>query len=243
VVGLLSEHPTNPGALVFDLRYDPSAFIDLDAPALAEAMRRRVDEEGPRLPVKTLKYNRCPAIAPLSVLDASSHTRLQLDTAEYMKNYKVLLQIRDRLQKTVTEALNLLNQKQQVRLLEDQIEVDARLYDGFFSDSDKTKMSLIRATSPDELSQLDIKFSDGRLEMLLPLYKARNFPKLLTDEDKRVWDHYKERRLISGGTSSRAARFFVRLGELSKRSNLTPKEQYLLEELELYAMSILPSDY
>lgn len=242
VACLLSEHPTNPGALVFDLRYDPSAFIDLDPPALAEAMRRRVDEEGPRLPVKTLKYNRCPAVAPLSVLDQESHDRLSLDNAEYVKNYQTLLKLRDTLKDKVVKAIELLDQKQQVRLLEDEIEVDARLYEGFFSENDRTKMSLIRATQPSELSELDLKFHDGRLEMLLPLYKARNFPKILSDEDRTMWEQYRERRLMSGGTSSRMARFFVRLGELADKQNLTPKEQYLLEEMRLYAESILPSD-
>lgn len=242
VAGLLSKHPTSPGALVFDLRYDPSAFIDLDPPVLAEAMRRRIDDEGPRLPVKTLKYNRCPAVAPLSVLDSESHRRLSLDDVEYIKNYKTLIEARVVLSDKVSKAIELLDQKHQVKLLEDEIEVDARLYEGFFSDNDRTKMSIIRATSPDELSQLDLKFADGRLETLLPLYKARNFSWTLTGEERMTWEQYKERRLMSGGASSRMTRFFVRLGELIDRPNLTPKEQYLLEELRLYAESIFPAE-
>ncbi len=243
VAGLLGEHPSQKGgALVFDLRYDPSAFIDLKPDELAEAMRRRSDEEGPRLPLKTLKYNRCPAIAPLSVLDASSQARLKLDPSIYSINHKILLKVRDKLELNVKRALELLDKHQQAKFMEDEQEVDSRLYDGFFAEGDKTKMSLIRATDAAELSGIDVTFTDGRLQALLPLYVARNFPKYMTDEERVSWEQYRERRLLGGGTSSRAMKFFARIQQLSQGSQITPKQQYLLEELQLYAESILPED-
>ncbi len=241
VAGLLAEHPSQQGgALVFDLRYDPSAFIDLKPQELAEAMRRRSDEEGPRFPLKTLKYNRCPAIAPINVLDTVTQKKLSIDIKTINKNHTTLISVRNDLELTVKRALELLDKKQQAKFIEDNLDADGRLYEGFFSESDKTKMSLVRATDPSEFSELDVIFNDGRLQALLPLYKARNFPTTISDEDRVVWDQFKERRLLGGGTDSRIMKFFNRITELAEDSSLTPKKQYLLQELKLYAESIAP---
>jgi exodeoxyribonuclease-1 len=240
VVGVLAEHPQGRGALVFDLRYDPEPFLKLDPSALAEAWRKRKDEPGARLPVKTLQYNRCPAVAPLSVLDKASQERLKLSPKTFMANFEKLQAVRDELARGVLQALELLDQKQQARLLEDEQEVDARLYEGFFSDPDRTKMSVVRAASPDELADLGESFSDARLNLLLPLYKARNYPKTLSDEERTTWDRFRERKLLGGGVSSRMAKFFERLGELDTRTDLSGEHRYLLEELQLYGQSIMP---
>jgi exodeoxyribonuclease-1 len=243
VVGLLAEHPGQKGgALVFDLRYDPSAFVDLSPEELAEAMRRRSDEEGPRLPIKTLKYNRCPAVAPLSVLDDLSKARLDIAVNECIKNFHTLKHLQDQLEVKIKLAIELLDKAQQAKLLEDEMEVDGRLYEGFFSDSDKTKMSLVRASQGSELSTVDVVFHDGRLSALLPLYKARNYPKTLNDDEIRQWEQYRERKLLGGGVSSRANRYFTRLAELFKKDDLSPKQTYILEELQLYGESILPNE-
>ncbi len=241
VVGVLAEHPTTQGALVFDLRYDPEPFLKLDPAALAEAMRWRKDNSGPRLPVKTLKFNRCPAVAPLSVLDAASQERLKLSPTTYLENHKKLMQIQDQLAGAVIQAIRLMDAGQQARLLENELEVDARLYEGFFDESDRTKMSVVRAASVDDLSSLNTDFTDDRLTALMPLYKARNFPKSLTDEERKTWETFCERKLMSGGTESRMAKFFGRLAQLDEQSHLTEKQRYLLEELQLYAQSIMPA--
>src|SRR5690606_35751348 len=111
VVSTLAEHPQGQGALVFDLRYDPTPFLELDPPALAEALRRRKDDPGPRLPVKTLKFNRCPAIAPLSVLDEASQERLKLVPETYLQNHEKLQRVQSELTKGVLEALQIMDKK------------------------------------------------------------------------------------------------------------------------------------
>lgn len=78
VACVLTDEPDKQGVLVFDLRYDPSLFKDFNPSELVEALRRKRDDPGPRLPVKRLRFNRCPAIAPLSVLDEASQQRLKL---------------------------------------------------------------------------------------------------------------------------------------------------------------------
>ncbi len=243
VVATVCEHPSQSGgALEFDLRHDPTPYASMDAGALAEAWRRRRDDSGPRLPVKTLKYNRCPAIAPLGVLDEPSQQRLGLDQKIYMENFKKLQKVKKELCSKIKQAVELLDKKQQAKLLEDEVEVDSRLYDGFFGGEDKTKMGLVRSATGEELNSIDTSFHDQRLQTLLSLYKARNYSGIMTDEDRTVWENYRNRKLLSGGNTSRLGRFFACLGELAEQKGLSDEKRYLLEELQLYGQSIMPEE-
>lgn len=241
VVGVLGDHPQGQGALVFDLRHDPEQFVDFDASELAAAMSRRNDEPGPRLPVKSLKYNRCPAVAPLGVLDEECHKRLSLDASIYMNNYTKLQKVQKKLAKGVGSALQLLDKDFQTRLLESPQDVDGKLYDGFFDSADKAQMGRVRNVSFEEIDKLSVEFHDPRLSELLPLYKARNFYKYMNDADRAFWEEFRERKLLGGGETSRAAKYFARLAELVKKPDLTGEQQYILEELQLYGQSVLPA--
>jgi exodeoxyribonuclease-1 len=101
-------------------------------------------------------------------------------------------------------------------------------------------MSVVRAADPNELGDLGLKFEDNRLEALLPLYKARNYPKLLTSEERTEWEKFRAQKLMSGGQHSVMAKYFARLQEVASRDGLTSHQQYLLEELKLYAESVMP---
>jgi len=136
----------------------------------------------------------------------------------------------------------MLDKKRQTQFLTDEAEVDTQLYGGsFFDSTDKNKMSIVRASDVQELGKLDLTFKDDRLELLLPLYKARNYPKSLDSEERATWETFRERKLLGGGTESRAGKFFQRLAELGERKDLTAEQRYLLEELQLYGQSILPA--
>ncbi len=68
VVSVLAPHPNRKDAvLVYDLRHDPAPFLKLSTSQLVEAWRWQANPEALRLPVKTLQFNRCPAVAPLTV--------------------------------------------------------------------------------------------------------------------------------------------------------------------------------
>jgi exodeoxyribonuclease I len=240
-VGVLAEHPRRQGVLVYDLRVDPKPFAKMKPEELADIWKWSKEDKSPRLPIKTLQFNRCPAIAPLNVLDENSQERLSLNPDQIAKNYQKLLKV-EGFADRVLEALEILEARQQLKFLEDETEVDAQLYDGFFESEDKTKMSVVRAASVEELSHLQVVFKDQRLQNLLPLYKARNYPKAMSDEDRVIWERFRERKLLGGKEASKLARYFARLEELKSRTDITQNERYLLEELELYGQSILPSD-
>ena len=235
----IADHPKRQGALVYDLRHDPTPFADLSVAELAEAWRwRKADEPGLRLPVKTLQYNRCPAVAPLIPIDDASAARLQMSKELAQANLTKLQSID--LVPRLLEALEVLDAKQQTSFLQNEQDVDARLYDGFIGDADKTNSRVVRAADREELSSLDLKFKDERLQALLPLYKARNFPKSLTDEERIAWEQFREHKLMGGKQSSRLAKFFNKLAEIAAKPNVSAKDQYILEELQLYGQSIMP---
>lgn len=241
VVKVLAKHPERQGVLVYDLRHNPEDFASLTPAELALAWRRRRDDPGPRLPVKTLLFNRCPAVAPLSVLDPSSAKRLAIDMTTVRQNAAMLAETN--LAAASLEALAILNKDQQATLLMDDQDVDQQMYNGFFSEADHTKMSLVRAANVDEIASLDIIFKDQRLEALLPLYKARNFPHLLNDEERKTWEQFKERKLLGGKQSSRLAKYFTRISELHAESHINDQDRYLLKELALWGEAVTPPEY
>ncbi len=241
---LLSKHPQQDAALVYDLRADPSDFVKMTIDEIVEAWKFTKDPDAVRLPVKTLKYNRCPAVAPLGVIkDKTAQERLQLPLETVTKHLKILKQHQAEFADKVLQAVARLDEEReraQTALVDDKLTVDERLYDGFISDADKITMRAVRAAAPAELSGLADNFRDTRLPNLLPLYKARNYPKALDQSEMAAWDEFCQQKLLSGDADSRLAKYFARLQELSKEK-LTGGQQYLLEELRLYGESIVPS--
>jgi len=195
----------------------------------------------PYFPVKTLSYNKCPAIARVDVLELNDGwQKLQLHK-QLVQNHLKKLQKLPHFGPKLLEALDIMWPKQQKELVSDTQKVDSQLYDGFINDADKTKMSVVRAAGQDQIGQLDLEFSDKRLEALLPLYKARNFRKSLTDEDRAHWDSFRQIKLASGGDNSQLAQYFAKLNEIAQRGDITDEQRYILEELNLYGQSIAPS--
>ena len=233
-------HPSRAGSVfVYNLREDPAPWLSKTPEALAEAWKWKKDSAEPRLPVKLLQYNHCPAVAPLGVLDDASQARLQLDPKTLHARAALIKKDRTFAEK-ICQAAEMLETQQQARLFTDEKDVDARLYDGFFNGPDKQAMRVVRAAAPQELGSLGLTFQDHRLEALLPLYKARNYPKLLSTEEREAWEAHRARKLLAGGQTSKLARYFARLQEVAAKGNLTSHQQYLLEELRLYAESIMP---
>lgn len=206
---------------------------------LVKAWSTWPEDDTKRFPVKTLQFNRCPAVAPTTVLDETSRERLQLDMKVVNRHAEILKKYPD-FYKNLLATLSLMDKQRQTGLVGAVEPVDVRLYDGFFDHKDKTAMSVVRAADRDEVASLDIEFEDQRLTELLPLYKARNFIETLTQEEREQWEAHRKAALLGGGTASKAHKFFARLSELAARPKLTNDERFLLQELQLYGESILP---
>jgi exodeoxyribonuclease-1 len=234
--------PKRQAVFVYDLREDPAQYKDMTPEQLADLWRWKKDREEPRLPVKTLTYNRCPAVAPMGVLDEASQQRLKIDMATVKRHLHTLRDMKD-LEQRLCKAWDILESErpQQGRLMTALQDVDGCMYDGFYDAGDKQIMRVVRAARPEELGDdITVKFKDDRLKTMMPLYKARNFSAALTDEERAIWENFRTEKLMGGGQHSRMAKYFARLQELAAQPEVTDHHKYLLEELQLYGQSIMP---
>jgi exodeoxyribonuclease-1 len=242
VVYTICPQPQRQAVFVYDLRQDPTQYAAMTAEQLADLWRWKKDADEPRLPVKTLQYNKCPAVAPMGVADEATRVRLQIDLPTIQKHLAILKNMKD-LEERLCKAWEMLEAErpQNAALINLEQDVDGCIYDGFFDSADKRSMSVVRAARPADISEGMVPFKDKRLPALLPLYKARNFPQALTAEEREHWEQFREQKLLGGGQQSAMAKYFARLQELASKTELTGEQRYLLEELQLYAESIMPA--
>ena len=237
VAVFLVDNPKS-GALVYDLRFDPAEWFDKSPEQLAEAWKWIKESKDPRLPIKTLQYNRCPAVAPLTVLDDESKTRIKVDDQQII-NHLEPLKTNFNFATNVLKALGILNKQQDKRNTSQKL-VDEQLYDGFFNFNDKQQMQNVRNARKGEIAALSPKFSDERLDLLLPLYKTRNYLKVSSLEDQQTWEDYKSKKLFNGGESSKIVKYFKRIDEIATKSDVSKKQLLILEDLKLYGESLIP---
>lgn len=237
----IAELDDSSGVIVFDLRQDPGLWSEKTDAELLDAQNKWQDDSADRLPFKELRLNHCPSVAPISVLDDESKSRLNIDMSVIRKNLESLRSNPE----LVARIKSLFESKKkafQTGLLQDERNPDERIYDGFLPDSDRERSNYLRSLGSDGIGAYTPEFSDGRLTGLFPLYKARNFPKTLNQDERQAWEDYVAKSLFEGGESSQMAQFITALTVCAGRSGLTQNDNYLLEELKLYAESITPAD-
>jgi len=221
----------NPGSvLVYDLRYDPTPFATATPKALSEVMsasrEQRQNADYLKLPVKTLTYNKCPAIAPMGVLDDETKKRLDISIETIQVNLKKLSSMTD-FGARVREAFEMREP------FEPSHDVDQQLYDGFVSDRDKGKMAAVRAADSNGLADFHPNFTDDRLNELLVRYKARQYPASLSDDERATWEEYRARKL-----RVELPKYLETLQKLAE----TGSDTFILQELQLWAESIVPEE-
>jgi exodeoxyribonuclease I len=237
VVKTVFSHPRREAAIVYDLRYDPTPWLSKSVAELVAHWTVRYGEDLERLPLKTLQYNRCPTIAPASVLDDQAKKRIGY-TEEFENHGRILADNPDFIDR-VKRALDEIENEQQTRLALEGVGVDNQMYDGFWQDADRVEMTKIRMSDPNDFIELLLKVKNKRLRELMPLYKARNYPKKLTTEEFEQWEVFRRKVLFDGGASSKLSKAAKRMQELSKTRN-SDNDRYLLSELQLYIESIIP---
>ena len=174
--------------LVYDLRVDPGPYLNMTTAQLRAAVASgRQKRSGPFLRLSPTKSQ---PLAPLSVVrDDADWQRLGLkpDLIESRHQALAASQIADQVRaafeiEPARPGLDILN-------------VDSYLYSGQpLTDADRERMDQVRQTKPADLNSLDTDFDDPRLRLLLPLYKARNWPNHLNSSERELFDKYLHRR-------------------------------------------------
>lgn len=222
----------NPGSvLVYDLRVNPDDFADMDREAILKNLTTGYQErqkDGFRpIPVKELQYNRCPAVAPLGVLDDESQKRIKLATGEIEENFQKLLKNQGLVDKISAAWANRPD-------FPPAPDVEGQLYDSFTPDADKARIAAVRSAGPDDLADFHPDFIDERLPELLFRYKARNFPQSLGESESKKWEDHRVTKL-----QQELPGYINRLAQLASENN-DQKAQYVLEEIQLWVESICP---
>ena len=222
----------NGGVVVYDLRYDPTPFVELDTNELAAKIfaswEERQAEDFVKLPVKELQYNRCPAVAPLGVLEqGDGWQKISLDAETIQKHQNILLKHPD----FVEKLRSIFENKPAFKKLPDP---EAQLYDGFLNDRDRIRVEAVRNADERELADFHPEFQDERLAPLLLHYKARNFPRSLSEDDLVQWEAWRSQHL-----QAQLPGFMASLQRLA--STATDEQQFILQELQLWAEAVLPS--
>lgn len=222
----------NGNVVVYDLRYDPTPFIDLSESELAHKVyaswQERQAEDFVKLPAKELQPNRCPAVAPLGVLaHGGGWAKISLDAETIAKHQKILLAHPEFAEKLRTIFEN----KPEFTRSPDP---EAQLYDGFLNDRDRLRAEAVRNASERELDDFHPNFADERLPGLLLHYKARNFPKTLSSDEREMWQTWRAARI-----QAQLPKYMAALQRFAA-SALDPGKEFIVQELQLWAESILP---
>ena len=242
VVQTLSIGDDQHGAIVYDLRHDPRPFASLSPEELVARWQYTKDIDAPpRLPAKTLKYNRCPAICPTGLIsDPAVQERLGV-TVEQIAANKAALKALPNLRENIIRAQELMDAERAAADAEQTPDVDEQVHSGLLDDHDRNLLRAVRAAAPEDTMNFADSFHDARMRELLKRYKARNYPESLTSDERAEWDAHVQRRLFDGGDQSRLADYFKTLAACAKDPKYKDK-QFLLEELQLYGQSVMPAE-
>ncbi len=223
----------NNNVVVYDLRYDPSEFVNLSQKELAAKMyatwEQRQDPAFVKLPVKELQYNRAPAVAPMSVLAKDDGwAKINLTQATIEANREVLLA-------NPHFAENIRSLYETRPEYKKSSDPEAQLYDGFLNDRDKLRVETVRNADEKQLADYHPEFIDERLEPLLLHYKARNYPRALTESEMGEWEAWRSNRL-----HTQLPEFMKALQRVAKTAN--DSQQFVVQEMQLWAESVMPVD-
>jgi exodeoxyribonuclease-1 len=237
VVAPIVRLKSNPNAVVvYDLGEDPGQLEGLDAEGIAERVFSRADElpDGvARIPLKQVRVNRCPVLAPLKVLRPQDAERLGIDVDACL-HHRDTLAAQPGLASRVAGVFSPPEGPPPT-------DPDDRLYaGGFTSDADRRRLEEVRSRPMHELGEPPPPFDDPGLEELVFRYRARNWPETLDPQERARWQAYRVLRLTDTEASRgrTLAAFFRRLGELREERRGDARAGEVLDALEAWGREL-----
>ncbi len=231
VVVALVRHPTNQNEIaVFDLSADPTPLLELDA----EEIRRRLFTRAvdlpqgvPRIPLKTVHLNKCPILVPITTLRPVDAERLAIDLSHCQAHLATLKQapgLAAKLEAVFAKPADAIESE----------DPDLMIYSGgFFSNTDKQKMTKLRGMSPEQLATAKLTFDDCRLPEMLFRYRARNWVETLDREEQARWERFRR-----GSLTEKSARgglvlseYEERLAQLEGQPEISQRDREILGQL------------
>lgn len=222
----------NGAVVVFDLRHDPTPFLQLSQQELEKifyaSWEERQKSTYTALPVKELQYNRAPAVAPVGVLEKDDGwERIGLSEAMITRHRQALLSVPE----FAENIRSMIERRPAFPTIKDP---EGRLYEGFLPETDILGSAKVRQATEQQLVDLHPGFIDERLDELLIHYKARNYPRSLAEDEMKAWELWRTDRL-----RRQLPAFIERLQKIAS-TETDDEKQFILQELQLWAESIVP---
>jgi exodeoxyribonuclease-1 len=233
----LAIHPRfKKSIIVFDLMADPAPLVDEDAGGICDRVftpAADLPEDIERLPLKAIKTNGVPMVAPAATLRGVDTARIGLDPERCASHARIIMQSLESIRYKVMEVFGEAPEFERD-------DPDTMIYSGFFPDPDKRLLERVRRASPEQLATVDWGFSDPRLPEMLFRYRARNFPDSLSATEHRQWETGRRQRLLEPGAGSRFGyRGF--LAELAREREARADDRRaleLLDQLEAWSLEL-----
>lgn len=244
VVLPLAAHPSNPNAvIVYDLAVEPQDLLTLSAEQITERVfvaSSQLQAKGlQRVPLKLIHLNRCPVVLPVNAL-----------TPDLANRHGINLQLNEQHWQELASAFTpqQAQKVQQVFAAQGNFATDGdpdlMLYSGaFFSTQDKHNFQTLRATAPEDLSNLALVFADARCEEMLFRYRARNWPEYLTSAERERWDELRWHKINSPVSSSLTLQGLQEELLAFNNQQLSEEHRFLLQELQLWVEAMLPLQF
>lgn len=236
VMPLIAEPGNNNSILVYDLRQNPENFFGLAVNELSERLFTRSEalpEGTVRLPVKSIKINKCPALAPSNTLDTAAIKRLAIDLEACHQHYNQLQKNPDFFCKVASAYTS--------RKPASNGDVDVALYENFLGNDDSSLLANVRNATPQQLANTHFCFHDHRLPELLFRYRARNWPETLNVSERQKWEEFRRQRLTeeNGGGSITLKEFSDQILMLRDQYKNQDNAQVILDEIDAWAKMLL----
>lgn len=222
--------PDNPNAvIVIDLCRDFSPFEGSSAEELRDVLFSSGEHERPGL--KEVRINRCPFVAPLNVLRPTDCLRLGVDREAALAQAERLAEIPGLVSRLLDVFRGRFDEGPAV------VDVDARLYDGFFSDADRERIGAVRnALRRGRVPGEPPTFDDERLsELYLRLRARRHTGDLpLTASERQRWRSQAHERLQGHGGGLGLDDYRAAIDVLAERG----ADVGVVEELRAHALEV-----
>ena len=208
----VTRHPSNTNAIVVvDLGQDVECLLDWSEDEIRSKLFVRAGEE--RAPLREIKLNRSPFVAPFEVLTDENLKKLSLSTKVIKERWRRLKQ------PALAQKIRRAYVQEGMKIEQDP---DAALYGAFMQEEDKARSNhLYQAIAEGDWPDMD--FRDRRLGSLAARMKARSFPDLLASQETQAWREYVKEKLGSDGDWLNLNRFDQRLAEL--QTHALPEEK------------------
>lgn len=231
----LAVHPTNKNSIIcFNLMGDAEALLSLSVEQIQSKLFIKAEdlpENSQRIPLKGVQLNRCPVVATPKLLDADSAKRLAISIERCEETWQLLKQ------HDLSEKIATVFSAQQFIKTDNP---ERQLYDGFLGNLDKELLAGVRHASIAELSSDSFHFRDERYQKLLFLYRAKNYPDTLTEQERHEWEEIRFHRLTNSSEGYLTLDCFsAEVDRLMALETTSIDHQKTLQALEVWAAEIL----